>query len=451
MARRSLETQLQIGQGAALFLLVAGIWWFGHIALQQTMETLILSRLEHDAHALAAALHKKGNGRFGIDRGRQTAVYNQAYSGHYYVLDIEGEKQVHSRSLWDWNMEVRQLETGQVAHWRVDGPSGQKLLVWGGGFKKSGTRFSLTVAQDISPLEKELNTFEWLLAGLALAGYLILLLLLRHFVHRAFTQLEPVYADIEKLEKGASVSLTEDVPAEVLPLVRKLNHLLKQYRRRLERSRNAAGNLAHALKTPLNLLVQRLDQTRPGMEAGQHADMGRQVRRIQQLMERELKRSRFAGSTPGQTFQPTEELPTLAQVLIRMYDGKSVEFRYLPDDMETVHADREDMLELLGNLLDNACKWAHSRILCTVEQTSDTTRFIVEDDGPGCNEEEMRQIATRGVRLDESTSGHGLGLSIVKDIVPLYRGDIQFGRSKELGGFRVEIQLKASTGFVRSR
>ncbi len=439
---RTLEGRLQLGLSLSLLLLVGGVWWLGHAALHRTAEAFVLSRLQHDADALIAAFHINRAGEPSIGQWRLAPVYNQPYSGHYFALETTESRRQRSRSLWDQELQVRRLAVGETASWRAAGPDGQQLLVFGGGFSKDSWNFSLVVAEDTTPLKAELRGFEWLFAAIAAGGLVSMILLQRLVVHRTFRQLEPVYRDIRRLEQGETGSLTEAVPGEILPLVHNLNRLLELFAQRLERSRNAAGNLAHALKGPLNLIMQRLEEGSRTVDPELRETLGGQLERIRRLIDRELKRARFAGTgTPGRQFDPSEEFPVLVRLLERMYPDKSLDIEMRTSVSGPLVADREDMLELLGNLLDNACKWADSRVLCSVAQRDRETGLTVEDDGPGCSDTELEAIAGRGVRLDESVDGHGLGLSIVRDIVALYGGGVSYGRSDSLGGFRAAVTL----------
>jgi signal transduction histidine kinase len=443
MKLRSLQSRLDFGLGVSLLVLIVCVWLVGYETLQRVGQSFILAGLQHDAEALVAALKEDPDGRpLHLGQRRLTPVYRQPYSGHYYVLALDGGETHYSRSLWDRTLEMPSLAPGESTHWRTLGPAEQELLVWGGGFRKQGQAFTLAVAEDISLFADDLSRFQWILSALAGGGVLLLFLVQRGLINQAFRKLEPVYRDIERLERGDAVSLSEDLPIEVLPLVRKLNHLLEQYRQRLERSRNATGNLAHALKTPLNLLVQQLNQAEPPLEPAHLKRLNDQVDRIHQLMERELKRARFAGSVgPGRQFHPAEELPTLARLMESMHPDKQLRVACRIDADGPVPADREDMLELVGNLLDNACKWAASRVRCQIQRDADQWWLRVEDDGPGCDEQALQRIAERGTRLDESVDGHGIGLSVVQEILRLYNGRIEYGRSATLGGFSARVTM----------
>ena len=465
---RSLETRLHLGLGLSLFFVIGTAWWLGHAALHRSTEAYVLSRLEHDAEALLRALAKGGLERT-PQPGHQAhhplrpdglgLIYQRPFSGHYYaILTAEGHQQL-SRSLrgqllggqliGDQLLGIEPLPVGQVTDWEVRGPRGQRLLVRGAGYRIGDASVTIAVAEDLIPLLDELQVFERLFAVLAIGGLVLMLLVQRLIVRRALRQLRPIYRDIEALEHGTADSLTEAVPREVLPLVRKFNALLAVYGQRLERSRNAAGNLAHALKTPLNLILQQLERLEHPFDDEQRQRCREQVQRVQALVERELKRARIAGGLrPGSMFETAADLPVLIELLERMHADKGLSIRCDNRLSTPLMVDREDMLELIGNLLDNACKWANSQVHCQLEPSGNGLRLWVEDDGPGCTEAELAAIGARGMRVDERVDGHGLGLSIVREILDLYKGRLELGRSPSLGGFRacVELPVAVATG-----
>ncbi|MBK1704161.1 sensor histidine kinase [Halochromatium glycolicum] len=460
---RSLEARLHLGLGISLTLVIAAAWWLGHAALHRSTEAYVLSRLQHDAEALLGTL-SQGDPAAPSSSGARPSpdalgpIYRQPFSGHYYeVIGAEGSRRL-SRSLWDQRLAAEPLPAGRVIDWETRGPLGQRLLVRSAGYRIGEATVTIAVAEDLNPLLAELQAFEHLFAVLAIGGLVLMLLVQRLIVRRALRRLQPIYRDIEALERGTAEAITEAVPLEILPLVRKFNALLAVYGQRLERSRNAAGNLAHALKTPLNLLLQQLERLDEPPDPAQHQRCIEpqrqrcieQVQRVQALVERELKRSRIAGGvTPGSTFDASADLPVLIELFERMHADKGLTVRCDNALTRPLMVDREDMLELIGNLLDNACKWADSQVRCRLEpiaQTSAQTsaegvRLLVDDDGPGCSEAELAAIGARGVRVDERVDGHGLGLSIVREILDLYHGRLMLGRSPSLGGFRASVEL----------
>ncbi len=438
----SLQQRLQWGLTLSLMLLMTLLWWAGSLAVRELGEDLISSRLEHDAESLLSAMSFSSENQPQISWKSINPIYNQPFSGHYYIIHLDKESSHHSRSLWDQTLEVPHLKAGEAEQWYANGPSEQKLLIWAKYFDKQNHGFTLAIAEDLTPLESHLSLFQWTFAGLSVAVLFILLLVQKQVIHKSFQRLDAVRADIQHLEQGETGSLSEDVPDEILPLVEEFNRLLELLAQRLERSRNSLGNLAHALKGPLNLLVQSLDSSALNDHPDLRLQAQTQTQRIHQLMERELKRARLAGSgSPGQRFNAQQELPDLITVLKQVHTKHILDIELQITTDTPAFGDREDMLELIGNLLDNACKWAKSKVLCRISGNQ-TIHISVDDDGPGRSDDELKQLAQRGIKLDETVEGHGLGLSIAKDIVKLYNGQIQFEHSQALCGLHVEITLE---------
>lgn len=451
---RSLEARLHLGLGFSLALVISASWWLGHAALHRSTEAYVLSRLQHDAEALLGSLAQTELAPESLSQPPPEPhphglgpIYQQPFSGHYYeVVGADGPRRL-SRSLWDQRLAAEPLPAGRVVDWETSGPLGQRLLVRGAGYRIGDATLTIAVAEDLNPLMVELQGFERLFAVLAIGGLVLMLLVQRLIVRGALRQLRPIYRDIDALERGTVAAIGEDVPLEIMPLVRKFNALLAVYGQRLERSRNAAGNLAHALKTPLNLVLQQLERLDHPCSEDHRQRCREQVWRVQTLVERELKRSRIAGGMrPGSAFDTAVDLPVLTELLERMYADKGLTIRCDNRLAAPLTIDREDMLELMGNLLDNACKWAKSQVHCGLEHGADGLRLWVDDDGPGCSEAELAAIGSRGVRVDERVDGHGLGLSIVQEILDLYRGRLELGRAPSLGGFRASVELPVAIG-----
>ncbi len=436
----SLEHRLQLWLALILILLMGTLWVVGNQSIRTLTEGLVVSRLEHDAENLLAALEIDQNSSR-IRWRRINQVYNRPLSGHYYLILLPGGRQLRSRSLWDHSLAVPELVSGESLQLQVEGPDGQRLLLWSKGFQKHGVALTLAVAEDLTLIKEQRNQLKHKFGLLALGGLCGLLLIQSLVVRRSFRRLEPLREDMQQLADGKIGELTENVPSEILPLVREFNHLLQLLVKRLERSRNALGNLAHALKGPLNLLIHHFDAVEAGRDGLQPGEAKVQAERIRQLMERELKRARLAGGgMQSRSFDPEIELPILTGLLQQIYQDRALKIEfYLADEVQPF-GDREDMLELLGNLLDNACKWAKSEVSCQIGGDGEI-QVVVADDGVGISEQELGLLAKRGVRLDETVEGHGLGLAISRDIVKLYGGKIRFSRSSKLGGLQVEINL----------
>ncbi|MES9898251.1 MAG: sensor histidine kinase [Sedimenticola sp.] len=439
----SLGKQLQVGLALGLLLLLALLWWGGSLALRNLTEGFVASRLQHDAETLLATLDLTAAGAPALSSsGGLGKIYRQPLSGHYYQVVFVDGTLLTSRSLWDQRLEFPPFTPGTSDHWRMAGPDRQDLLLHVAGYRKQGKLFTLALAEDLTPLNQGLVRFQWVFASLSLLAAVLIILIQSQIVRGSMRRLDPVREDIRRLAKGEITALTEDIPTEVKPLVQEFNRLLQLQQGRLEQSRNSLGNLAHALKGPLNLLMRQLEREELADYPEVRREMDLQIERIRLLMERELTRARLAGAgVAAERFAAQQEVPALVGALQQLYAKRELEIDYRLPEVERLPQDREDMLELLGNLLDNACKWADARVRFQLWVSEEITHLIIEDDGPGVAEDTLIELAGRGVRVDESVAGHGLGLAIVSDMVSRYGGTLKFSRSTELGGLRVEVGL----------
>ncbi|MCW8889158.1 MAG: sensor histidine kinase [Sedimenticola sp.] len=437
----SLKRQLQVGLGAGLVILFGLLWWGGIQSIHYMTDHFAASRLAHDAETVLAAMRLDESHKPVVRWRRVGAIYEQPLSGHYYQINFSDGSQVSSRSLWDQQLAIPQFTPGSQGQWRTQGPAGQELLIWVAGYNKQGKVFTLAVAEDMNPLNQQLERFEWLFVTLMLGMALLLFAIQQGIVSAALRRLDGVRQEMVRVERGDMQALGTEVPREIGPLVAGFNHLLGLFQQRLEHSRKGLGNLSHALKGPLNLLQQKVESDALKDQPALQAAMQQQVDRIRHLMEREMRRARLAGTgMAGGHFNSQQEWPALVGVLKQIHSDKVLEITGRLPERAVLPVDREDMLELLGNLLDNACKWCRGRVQCELSTQAGVT-IVIEDDGPGVSGEALAQLADRGVRLDETTDGHGLGLAIVKDMVKGYGGDIQFGRSSALGGLKVVVNL----------
>ena len=427
---KSLQGRLHAGLSATLIIVMLMVWWLTSASFSHIAEQMINSHLEHDSEALLAALQRDKSGQWYLKESQVGHIYQRIFSGHYFVIEVEDQR-IRSRSLWDSNLQ-RQRSIYQT------GPENQQLLVWYADYIKDQLSIYIAVAEDITPLKQSLQRFTKFYALGCLLILAILLLVQRWVVTRSLTTIKHVTNELEALSEGDLSSLSSEVPQEIKPLVDEVNRLLQLLSQRLQRSRNAMGNLAHSLKHPLNLLTQ-IGQKQT-LDDDTKKELNNNTQKIYQLMERELKRARLAGTgLPGQFFDANEELPLLIDILKRVYQDKMLEIIYTVQQTREYKADRNDMLELLGNLLDNACKWANSKVQCSIQYDNGAS-IVIEDDGNGCDDEHLARLTDRGIRIDEGVAGSGLGLAIVKDIVELYQGELRFERSA-IGGLRVSVHL----------
>ena len=414
-----------------LVLAQTSLWLF-EVGLQRYLE----AGLRNDSESLLLALVRGPQG-LQLDERRLSPAYQRPFSGHYFRIDF-ADVHWRSRSLWD--QELPQLERAGLQGNLQLGPEGQQLLVLRSDYKRLGQSISISVAQDYTPVRESFQRMRQIGLGLGLAGLLLILLLQRLTVRRALRPLETAREQIAQLQQGQRSQLDAQVPVELEPLVAQINHLLAHTEDSLNRSRNALGNLGHALKTPLAVLLSLASSPRLDGHPEVRRMLQEQLEQVQQRLNRELNRARLAGDAlPGVLFECDAELPGLLATL-NMIHGQHLELSYQAPPGLRLPWDREDLLELLGNLLDNACKWADAQVRLSVEERPQGFCLAVDDDGPGIPEARRDEVFGRGTRLDEQTHGHGLGLGIVRDIVDACGGTLNLGES-EWGGLRVEIEL----------
>ncbi len=438
---KSLQARLSLGLLVGLIVIFVVQWYIAHRALEYLLIRYATLHLEEDAENLLAALRLDNGTDIQPDAARIDSRYQRPFSGNYFLVKI-GDDTIQSRSLWDFTIDVPPTAVGESIDSEVDGPSGQHLLMVARGFRKFDRGIVVVVAEDIRPLRADVETFQWQFAVVATVMLIVVIVLHMFWVRRGLSPLKSIQRELHLLESGELKKLTVELaPSEVQPLVRQVNRLLEAMLSRMERSRRALGNLAHALKTPLTALTQHID----GPELQQHPETQAELRRyaeaVRELIERELKRARMAGDAmPMQRYDLRAEIDSLLQTLRMVHREKNLAINAQIPETTSCPVDREDLFELLGNLLDNACKWARTRVRLVIDSNKGW-EFKVEDDGPGVSAEHFDRIAQRGIRIDETTKGHGLGLSIVQDLVDSYHGTIKFDISPELGGLRVAIQF----------
>jgi signal transduction histidine kinase len=433
---RSIQRRLSLGLISVmvivgLVLAQTSLWLF-EVGLQRYLE----SGLRNDSENLLVALVRGPTG-VQLDEQRLSPAYQRPFSGHYFRIDF-GDTHWRSRSLWD--QELPQLPQAGLKGNLQLGPEGQQLLVLRSDYKRFGQSISISVAQDYTPVRESFRLMRQIGLVLGLAALLLILILQRVTVRRALRPLETARNQIAQLQQGQRSQLDTQVPVELEPLVAQINHLLAHTEDSLKRSRNALGNLGHALKTPLAVLLSVASSEQLKDHPQLSKLLREQLEQVQQRLNRELNRARLAGETlPGALFDCDGELPGLLATL-NMIHGEHLDLSYRARPGLQLPWDREDLLELLGNLLDNACKWADAEIVLSISETPEGFRLAVEDDGPGIPESQRDQVFSRGTRLDEQTDGHGLGLGIVRDIVDVWGGVLLLQES-ELGGLKVLIHL----------
>jgi two-component system sensor histidine kinase PhoQ len=309
-------------------------------------------------------------------------------------------------------------------------------------------RFTFSVASSLEAFAEQVQGFRrqlvgWF-SGLALLFVATLAMLLR-WLSEPMRRLE---REIKEVEAGTREKLDEGWPIELTPITGNLNALLEGERTRIRRYRDTLGNLAHSLKTPLAVMRQSLDTG----EAAAKGALNTEIDRMNGIIEHQMKRAAASGGVLlGQApVDVSLVVRELRGALLKVYGNKDISLEVATGPGAQFIGDRADLTELLGNLLDNACKWCRSRVRfrASIDDSAASRtalRLVIDDDGPGIAEEHRAKVLQRGGRADEATPGHGLGLAMVHDTVALYGGSMRI-ESSELGGARFELSLPGRRG-----
>ncbi|SLN59854.1 ATP-binding protein [Oceanibacterium hippocampi] len=431
--------------GAAIWSAIALV--AGGIALsaifRERVEDNFEQRLTVLLYGLVAELDVAEDGALDAASPPGEPRFHQVYSGWYWQVDGADGAIARSRSLWDQALAAPSWADGGSGPRRsaLDGPDDKALVAL-------SLRITLpampdrplivTVAGDRAEIDAAAASFQqtliFSLTALGL-GLIVAILLQVRFGLRPLRKLRDGLAAIRD---GRAETLDEGVPDEIRPLARELNALLRQNAAVVERARRHVGNLAHALKTPVTVLGNEAAGDRSGLgELVTH-----QTELIRRQLDHYLARARTA-ATGGVIGARTEVRPVaeaLVRTVERLHRDRDLDISLQGDDLPDFRGEREDFEEMLGNLLDNACKWAGSRVVLSLGTSGGALRIAVADDGPGLDASVLDSAVLRGRRLDESVPGSGLGLSIVKDIAELYGGTLELGTAAQ-GGLEARLTL----------
>jgi signal transduction histidine kinase len=435
---KSLQLRLAVGLFISLFSVFIILWYLTSSSIRYLAEESVAEHLEHDAMSILAAISVDANNNLLLDLNRVEPIYLEPFSGDYYQI-ITPHQVITSRSLMNQKFAIPVLEVRQTRKLYLSGPHQQPLIVMVYGYSKQKQNITIALAEDLSRTFSRIAVFQHRYGVISVALLLLLITVQATILRASFYPLRRIQKQVKALEGGEITQLDTDVPTEVAELVGQINWLLNILEQRLQRSRNALSDLAHALKTPLTVLQQLSREHVLASQPEVSQTLQNQTENMQRIMERVLRRARLAGAGPTTfKFDVHNEIPPLILVLQKIYRDKQLAIDFFAAETAFILIDREDMLELTGNLLDNACKWAKSRVSITFD-INEKNHLIIEDDGPGVSDEDMAKLTQRGSRLDESVHGHGLGLSIAQLIAKQHNGDFLLCRSNKLGGFCVEV------------
>ena len=438
-------------------LALAPILFGAHLALNQLFVRHVTAQAESSLRVtleqLAAGIVIDPLGRsLSLKEPQGDPRWSKVYSGAYWQVNapegLVASGVLRSRSLWDFVLTLPgdPLAPGAIHIHRLPGPAGQSLLASERSvtIEDSGKTFPvrLIAAIDLRELNQAIDDFASRVAQYLIVFAVVLIVLLMIQVSIGLSPLNRLNHALDRLRRSETEQLEGAFPSEIRPLVDNLNGVLGQHRRHVERARSISGNLAHALKTPLSVLANA------GADARSTPDELRALIRsqttlAQKQVEWHLKRARMAAATSGSGHRcPVGRLAEgIVSVMKRVHADRDLQIRVdavAPDAL--FFGEQQDLQEILGNLVDNACKWAAAQVVISAQSSERGLVLRVEDDGPGVAPDHYAEILQRGVRIDELTPGTGLGLSIVSELVSLYEGTLRFS-SSPLGGLAVEVEF----------
>ncbi|MGB0084828.1 MAG: HAMP domain-containing sensor histidine kinase [Rhodomicrobiaceae bacterium] len=448
MAPRSLKYRLI---GAALISITSALllYWIG---LSSTFERHVIRRVEEelDAHLLQlAAAIRVGNGSV-VELSREPADprFARPFSGLYWQINKQNEAVLRSRSLWDQELAIPPGKLGSGEKKRYEAiPFGQTELIAVERRVRVGTGneeqdLNLVVAIDREDVTKARDAFSADVLGLV--GILGLFLVFASGA-QIIVGLQPFNLLRHRLNivrSAKAARLEGQFPSEVQNLVDELNELLNARDEMIKHARARAGDLAHGLKTPLAILAAEGRKLKEEGRAEISEEIARQVELMNRHVERQLARTRARG--PGEPLRAPAKLRPAIQRLVktlkRLPQGDRLNWIVeIPADLE-IDFDPMDFDEVAGNILDNARKWARTRVIVSTLKAENELRIIFEDDGPGVPKAELPNVVERGGRLDRNTPGTGLGLAIVSDVMEIYNGKLQIENAMP-SGLRVSLLL----------
>jgi len=433
----ALSTRLILGAAVWLILILAlggGVLTW---AFRDTVENEFSRRLDAVLNGMIASMATTADGGVTLTHPVGDPRFEQVYSGWYWQLTEPSGTLLRSRSLWDSTLQPTGSDTKLHLN-RTQGPNGEPLLVAERDIEFPDIEgfVHVMVAGDLREVGDGVHRFNLLLiSALVLLGLgLVVAVLIQ--VRFGLRPLRLLAADLDAVRRGTHPRLADHYPKEVAPLATVMNGVLDKDAELIERARRHVGNLAHGLKTPLSVISAEMEGE-PDRRV-----LREQVQVMRRLIEHHLGRASAVAGAGGRIGAATPVAVTarsIAGALSKVFADKNVYIDIEVDDAVVFPGHREDLEEILGNLMENACKWSSSRVRVSAEQTADEVQLVVEDDGPGMSATQAAEASRRGKRFDEIAPGWGLGLSIVADLVEVTGGSLSLTESP-LGGLKACIE-----------
>jgi signal transduction histidine kinase len=430
---------------------IAALLLIGGFALDRVLTRSIVDNFDTQLALIlngmlgAAEIGPDGEVRFSRPPADQRFI--EPYSGLYFQISGSGADTFPSRSLWDRRLRVSSAHIDLRQHlydsneFSTPGHAeplriAERDVILPG----SPVRWRFQVAQSRETIDDQIHrlrsTLIWSFTALGV-GLLVLAALQTLF---GLWPLRRVRQDVADIRSGEKTRISRDFPAEIRPMTEEINQLLAHNEDQAEEARRHAGNLAHALKTPLTVITNAATARAPDL-----ADtVCREALVMRRQVDHHLARARAIGRRASAHARATvwESLEAVQRALDRLYENVTVDIA--GDHQSQVRVERQDLDEMVGNLVENAAKYGGGRVFVTVEPNGDVIDILVEDDGPGIPESEREALFARGARLDTTGKpGTGLGLAIVRDVAQIYGGRVSLEESEDLGGLLARLTLPA--------
>ena len=416
-----------------------------------TAEEALIDRLQGQIYTLIATTGLDDNNKILISDSASDVLYFMAGPDLYAQISLNnGEPIWRSHSLDKYSFSFATgLNRNEMRFTKIKLDNGQAFasLSYGVGWDDTHRQhvYIYSVAEDLHGFNKKIGSFRSTLWGLLSGVGLVLLVVQGTIMRWGLAPLQVAAAELSAIENGVQNRLHRQYPGELKALTDNLNALLDHHNEHLERYRHTLGDLAHSLKTPLAVLQSSVEETLEQAEI--ISIVQEQVGRMNQITEYQLRRAATAGQSPLVAPISVQQVSKkILSSLKKVYADKHVIVEFNISPGLEFHGDEGDFMEVTGNLLDNAYKWCNSKVALQIKSIEkkdilhDGLMIQIDDDGPGIPEKLVQQVIQRGVRADEGIKGHGIGLSVVQDIVQIYGGILTITTSK-YGGARITASL----------
>ena len=442
---------------------IAAIWigallLIGGFALDRVLTKSLVDTFDDQMvfllNSMVAASEIGPDGEVRFNRPPADQRFLEPYSGMYFQISGTGADAFPSRSLWDRRLRVGDnhgdvkphlYDSGEFS--TADNPEPLRVVERDVVLPGSEVRWRFQVAQSREALDEQISrlrsTLSWSFAAL---GFGLLILAALQTVYGLWP-LRRVRREVASIRSGEKTRIGQDFPSEIRPLTEEINQLLAHSEEQAEEARRHAGNLAHALKTPLTVITNAATADDPGL----NDIVCREATVMRRQVDHHLARARAIGRRASAQARARvwESLEAVQRAVERMHEGVTIDIA--GDRSAEVRVERQDLDEMLGNLIENAAKYGGGRVFVTVVPEASRIDILVEDDGPGIPEDERGNLFSRGARLDTTGKpGTGLGLAIVRDVAQIYGGSVTLEESADLGGLLARLSLPSGAAAAAS-